>query len=83
MRRRQRNDPRSARGRDHRSSPCPRYRSRIARLAATEAIRDLIVAYSHLIDSGALGEVAKPFTPEVVFVPPSPVARSTRRETMA
>ncbi|MGW5381303.1 nuclear transport factor 2 family protein [Nocardia sp. NPDC003963] len=37
----------------------------IARLAATEAIRDLIFAYSHLIDRGALDEIAELFAEAV------------------
>ncbi|MFF3572913.1 nuclear transport factor 2 family protein [Nocardia jiangxiensis] len=37
----------------------------VARLAATEAIRDLIYAYSHLIDRGALEEVSELFSDAV------------------
>ncbi|MGA6205752.1 nuclear transport factor 2 family protein [Nocardia testacea] len=37
----------------------------ITRLAAIEAIRDLIFAYSHLIDRGALDEVAELFADAV------------------
>lgn len=37
----------------------------IAQLAATEAVRDLILAYSHLIDRGALDEVSELFADAV------------------
>ena len=40
-------------------------RHTIERLAATEAVRDLIVVYSHLIDLGELAEMSELFTDAV------------------